>query len=587
MSTLIEQLITMENENSLFEEEIRKLPVSVCSVFLDGDKIVPAIFQKTDKILETPDLETIKKEFPKTYKDNENKLLQSIKASVDSTGKKVAVLFSGGPAAGGHNVIVGLKKVLGSGNKLYGVKEGPKGLINGKLFEIKDEDIPRILNTGGFDFLGSDRTKIKTEEQFAAVRNTAKQYELDGIVVVGGDDSNTNAAVLAELLYDSGVQVIGVPKTIDGDLQIGDILPISFGYDTATKVYSELVGNILKDAPSSRRYWHFIRIMGRSASHVGLEVALQTKVPVSIISEEVVARNMGLSEIVKGICDTIAVREAKGMNYGVVIVPEGLIENIPEMTHLITELNDTMAHYDEDIKDIPVFSDKKDFIYKKISANSVKLMASLPDEFEEMLLLDRDPHGNLQVAQVPTEKLILEMVKEKLKEMKKHPREIEHLGFNVEEHKRFIDSKFASNSHYFGYEGRCGAPSLFDAAYTLNLGLAAGSLILDGKTGYMVSVADLDKGGNVIALPLTGLLNVERRHGKNEMVIKKGLVEIESEAFKFFNQRRDLWGREDHITSPGPRQFWGETGKQIPITVALNRGYSSLKFDLGKEVNII
>lgn len=587
MSNLSDFLISLEDHNSLFEREIRKLPIPVMDIFLKDGKIVPAAFRKTDRILSTIDSNEVKESFPKTIKETENKILEGIKANLNVTGKRVGVLFSGGPAAGGHNVIVGLKMVLGSGNTLLGIKNGPKGLIEGKVFEIKDDDIKRIINTGGFDFLGSDRTKIKTEEQFNSVKKTVVDNKLDAIVVIGGDDSNTNAAFLAEFLYDNGVQVIGVPKTIDGDLQIGDILPISFGYDTATKIYSELVGNILQDTPSSRKYWHFIKLMGRSASHVALEVALQTKPAITLISEEVEKENMTLADIVWNICEVIAKRAAKGINHGVVIVPEGLIEFIPEMKELIKELNEILAKYDEDLKEIPVFKDKKDFIYKKLKPEMAQLMASLPDEFEEMLLLDRDAHGNLQVSQIPTEKLLIEMVSEKLKEMKRHPDLIESFGFNIEEKKRFLDSKFATNSHFFGYEGRCGAPTLFDAAYTLNLGLLAGSLILDGKTGYIVSITDFDKGGKALALPLTGLLNIERRQGKNEMVIKKGLVEVDSPAFQFFAERRKTWAISDHFSSPGPRQLWGPISKQMPITVALNRGYSDIVFNLGTDTKII
>ncbi len=498
----------------------------------------------------------------------------------------MAVLFSGGPAAGGHNVIVGLIKVLGKDNKLFGVQGGPKGLIDGKLFEIKEEDILQVINTGGFDFLGSDRTKIKTDEQFAAVKKTAKDFQLNGIVVVGGDDSNTNAAILAELLYDEGVQVIGVPKTIDGDLQMGDMLPISFGFDTATKIYAEMVGNILQDTPSSRKYWHFIKLMGRSASHVALEVALQTKPAITLISEEVEEKKMSLSEIVANICDTVAKRAAKGINHGVVVVPEGLIEFIPEMKDLIAELNEIIAEFGEDLSRIAFFEGKKDFLYKKMTADSAKLMASLPDEFEKMLLLDRDSHGNLQVSQIPTERLLIQMAEEKLQEMKRHPDEFKHLNLNQGEAKKFMESKFATNSHFFGYEGRCGAPTLFDAAYTLNLGLTAGSLILDGRTGYIASISDLDKGGKVLALPLTGLLNIERRHGKNEMVIKKGLVETGSPAFQYFANRRSEWAAKDYFTSPGPRQLWGPVSKQLPMTIALNRYYDSIRFDLGAETKI-
>ncbi len=294
MSELIQQLKDMEDHRSMFEQEIRKIPAMVSPIFLKNGQITPAFFKKTSRVLGTADVENVNKEFPKTVTQTENKVLEGFNSTSNIKGMRVAVLFSGGPAAGGHNVIAGLKKVLGKNNTLLGVRNGPKGLIEGTVFEIKDEDIPDIINTGGFDFLGSDRTKIKTDEQFAGVKKTARDNKINGIVVVGGDDSNTNAAILAELLYDDDVQVIGVPKTIDGDLQIGEILPISFGFDTATKIYAEMVGNILQDTPSSHKYWHFIKLMGRSASHVALEVALQTKPAVTLISEEVEAKNMSL-----------------------------------------------------------------------------------------------------------------------------------------------------------------------------------------------------------------------------------------------------------------------------------------------------
>jgi len=306
--SLQEKLIAMEDHRSLFEQEIRKLKVSVCKVFLKNGKIVPAVFAKGKDVIGTSDAAAVNAQFPKTVAQTENKILKAT-GNLDKkvTGKRVAVLFSGGPAAGGHNVVVGLKKILGEGNVLLGVKNGPKGLLEGTLFEITDDMVKEIVNTGGFDFLGSDRTKIKSPEQFDAVKETVKKYNLNGIVVIGGDDSNTNAAILAELLYDMGVQVIGVPKTIDGDLQIGSYLPISFGFDTATKIYSELVGNILQDTPSSRKYWHFVKLMGRAASHVALEVALQTRPAITIISEEVKEKNMSLDSLVQSIADVIAI----------------------------------------------------------------------------------------------------------------------------------------------------------------------------------------------------------------------------------------------------------------------------------------
>jgi pyrophosphate--fructose-6-phosphate 1-phosphotransferase len=585
MGNLKNELLSMENHNSLFEREIRKLPVPVCSSFIKDGKIVPSSFKMTDTKLGTKDAEEVNKQFAKSVSNSGNKILEAVQGDVKVSGLRVAVLFSGGPAAGGHNVVVGLKKALGKNNTLLGTIAGPKGLLEGKFFEITDEAISKIINTGGFDFLGSDRTKIKTDEQFNTVKKVVKENKLDGIVVIGGDDSNTNAAVLAELLYDDGVKVIGVPKTIDGDLQVGDILPISFGYDTATKIYSEMVGNILQDTPSSRKYWHFIKLMGRSASHVAIEVALQTKPAVALISEEVLAKKMSLSQIVNQIADVVAKRASKGINHGVVLIPEGLIEFIPEMRDMINELNEAIAKYSADLDELTI-DRKKDFIYKKLSAESAKLLASLPDDIEQMLLLERDSHGNLPVSQIPTESLLIQMVEEKLSQMKRHSDQLNHIKMTDEEKERFKKSKFSTLRHFFGYEGRCGAPTLFDAAYTLNLGLVAGSLLLDGRTGYIASITDLDKGGKAMGIPLTGLINIERRHGQDEMVIEKALVELDSAAFKFYEERRKVWAEEDRFASPGPRQLWGPVAKQLPYTVALNRGLQSLAFDLGEDITL-
>lgn len=553
-------LLDAELHNSLFEQEIRKMDIPTCKAFLQSGVLSPVSFEEEGTILSNKDTIKVTEVFEKSVADSANKVIKAKGVNLTPMkGLNVAVLFSGGPASGGHNVIVGLKRVLGDKNKLYGVKAGPKGLIKGDLFEITDKDIKSIVNTGGFDFLGSDRTKIKTDEQFEKVKETCKKYSLNALVVIGGDDSNTNAAVLAEYLYDSNVQVIGCPKTIDGDLQVGDLLPISFGFDTATKIYAELVGNILQDTPSSRKYWHFIKLMGRSASHVALEVALQTKPAICLISEEVESRNMSLSDIINNIANVVIDRSHKGINYGVVLIPEGIIEFIPEMKVLFSELNEKVAEF-SDVLDKKSKSEKRDFIYQHLTAENAKFMASLPDYIEDMLLAERDSHGNLQVSLIPTERLIIEMLHRRVKEVDK-------------------TVPFKHHEHFFGYEGRCGAPTLFDAAYTYNLGLTAGSLILSGKTGYIASIASFDKEIKVLGIPLTGLLNIERRHGHDEMVIEKALVEIDSPAFKFFESRRDAWAAKDLFNSPGPRQLWGPSSKQMPMTVALNRSYSSLKFE--------
>ncbi|MEF8700226.1 MAG: diphosphate--fructose-6-phosphate 1-phosphotransferase [Candidatus Accumulibacter sp. UW26] len=568
MSTLVEQLLNTEAHRSIFETALRQNPLPVCAAFGSSSNPQPVAFSSTGRVLSTKDSDAVQAEFPQSVAASGNVVLASTGASAARvSGKRVAVLFSGGPAAGGHNVVCGLKRVLGADNTLFGVKAGPKGLLKGSLFEITDANVDFIINTGGFDFLGSDRTKIKSDEQFAQVRETCIRHELDAIVVVGGDDSNTNAAVLAESLFagvkadGSGVQVIGVPKTIDGDLQVGDLLAISFGFDTATRIYSEMVGNILQDTSSSLKYWHFVKLMGRSASHVALEVALQTKPAIALISEEIAASKLSLASIVDRIAQVVVERSHKGMNYGVLLVPEGLIEFIPEMNAMIAELNDVLAH---NVAEFSALAEdaKPAFIASRLSAENAHLLGSLPSYIVNMLLAERDSHGNLQVSLIPTEQLLIDMTRQRVKA---------------------IDASvpFAAHNHFLGYEGRCGAPTRFDAAYTYNLGLTAGSLILDGRSGYMATVTGLTTGGTPQAIPLAGLLNIERRHGKNEFVIEKALVRMDSPAMQYFVSRRKDWAASDLFASPGPRQFWGPTTDQLPISVALNSGAESLMFRIG------
>ena len=568
MSVLTEQLQAMEAHNALFETAVRALPLPTCPAFGNSAAPQPVSFAAGGRVLSTQDSASVAQSFPHSVKASGNAVLTSAGTnSAAAQGKRVAVLFSGGPASGGHNVVVGLKRALGAGNTLFGVKPGPKGLLKGNLFEITDADVAKIVNTGGFDFLGTDRTKIKTDEQFQQVKDTCIKHNLDAIVIIGGDDSNTNAAVLAEFLFTgvkpdgSGVQVIGVPKTIDGDLQIGDLLPISFGFDTATRIYAEMVGNILQDTRSSLKYWHFVKLMGRSASHVTLEVALQTKPAVTIVSEEVAEKKQSLAAIVDQIAQTVIQRAQKGMNHGVVLIPEGLIEFIPEMNVLIAELNDALAHH-ADAFAAQADADKAGFIAGKLSSANAALLASLPAYVVKMLLADRDSHGNLQVSLIPTEQLLVDMVKARIKQ---------------------LDAKqpFAAHCHFLGYEGRCGAPTLFDAAYTYNLGLTAGSLILDGRTGYMATVTGLTAGGTPQAIPLTGLLNIERRHGKDEFVIEKALVKMDAPAMGYFVSRRAAWAADDLFSSPGPRQLWGPAAQQQPISVALNSAADTLSFRIG------
>jgi pyrophosphate--fructose-6-phosphate 1-phosphotransferase len=584
-------------KHSPLEEEIRKLPIPVSAVFLGKNgKIRPAVFRETDMTLTCTGHDRIAEVFPRTVAKSRNIILEAVAADEAETaaGKRVAVLFSGGPAAGGHNVLAGLAAALGNGNTLLGIRRGPKGLIKGDLFEINKEDVKSIINIGGFDFLGTDRTKIKSPEQFDSVRETVVKNKLDGLVVVGGDDSNTNAAFIAEYLETQGINcsVVGVPKTIDGDMTAGSYLPISFGFDTATKIFSELVGNLNQDAASAVKYYHFVKLMGRTASKITLEVALQTKPAIALISEEIAEKNMSLNSIVDYIVRIITERRIKGINHGVILVPEGLIEFIPEMRKLIGELNKALAEYSKDIADLPSLEHKREFLLPRLSAESAQLMASLPPDIQAMLILDRDDHGNVKVSQIETEKLLTEKIRYRLSEMKRHTGlffgegegKIEATAEQVEDFKKVT---LSTQSHFLGYEGRSSKPTRFDAAFTFLLGLTAGSLVLAGKTGYMAAITDFDKGGRVLALPLTGLITAETRGGKEEFVIEKSLVELGSPSFKVFAQNRDKWAQEDLFSSPGAIQYWGPTSNQVPLIVALDQGYADFNaFNLGEEKQI-
>ena len=574
MSQLNNNLVNMEKHHSSFENFVRTLPVPILKEFVKGSSLQAVGFKKSNQVLTTKDVVAITKEFPLSIEKSENKILVT-DGIINIKGKRIAVLFSGGPASGGHNVVVGIKKALGEHNTLLATKAGPKGLLAGEFFEITDKMVASICNTGGFDFMGSDRTKIKTEEQFSQVKEVVTKHKIDTVIIVGGDDSNTNAAVLAELLAPLGVTVIGVPKTIDGDLQLGDLLPISFGFDTATKIYAEMVGNILQDTASSLKYWHFVKIMGRAASHVALETSLQTRPAYTIISEEILEKKMSLAQVIDDIASVIKLRADKGINHGLVLIPEGFIEFIPEMQVLLAEMDEIMGHNLDKIATMDIIT-KKEFIMSNLNAQTKALYQELPDSIQDMLLLERDSHGNLPLSQIPTETLVIEMVKAR----------IAKLQVNASKDTLFSSYKFNALNHFFGYEGRCGAPTLFDAAYCLNLGLVAGSLALGGHTGYMAAITDLQNGGVAQAIPLTGLLNIERRHGQDEFVIEKALVKLDSPAFEFFVSRRKQWSESDCFTSPGPRQLMGPVAKMLPITVALNRNYENLSFDLGADTEI-
>lgn len=596
-SDLATEFAKTEGKHSMFEDEARKLPIPVCSVFVGNDgKIAPASFKQTDMIFQCDDHARTSRAFPKSIELSKDIVLEAIPPGEIRApkGKRVAVLFSGGPAAGGHNVLAGLKAVLGPENTLVGIRKGPKGLINGDVFDITARDMKNIVNTGGFDFLGTDRTKIKTPEQFSKVGQTVRESELDGLVIIGGDDSNTNAAFIAEYFLEHGIDcsVVGIPKTIDGDLAVGKYLPISFGFDTATKVYSELAGNLTQDAASAVKYYHFVKLMGRTASKITLEVAMQTKPAVTLISEEIAEKNMSLEAVVDYVTDIIARRRIQGINHGVVLVPEGLIEFIPEMKTLIQELNHVLAEYERDIRDLPTLKNKQEYIYPLLSAQSAQLMASLPDEIEEMLILDRDDHGNVKVSQIETEKLLIEKIRYRMSQLKRHTDKYFGAGegkiqATPAQIERFQATSFSTQSHFLGYEGRSGKPTAFDAAFTFNLGLAAGSLVLAGKTGYMAAVTHFDEGGRVLALPISGLIACETRKGKEELVIAKDLVNTSSPAFQAFALNRDKWASQDLFSSPGPVQHWGPTSRQLPISVALNQGYADYRsFDLGEDRQI-
>ena len=488
--------------------------------------------------------EEIKALFPNTYGMPVVEFAPGTEASAPKF--NVGIILSGGQAPGGHNVISGLYdgvKALNPENKLYGFLMGPGGLVDHKYIEFTDALIDDYRNTGGFDIIGSGRTKLEEVDQFEKGIEILRQLGIKALVIIGGDDSNTNACVLAEYYAakNYGVQVIGCPKTIDGDLKNAQI-ETSFGFDTATKTYSELIGNIERDCNSARKYWHFIKLMGRSASHIALECALQTQPNVCLISEEVEAKEQSLDDIVNYIAGIVAERAAAGKNFGTVLIPEGLIEFIPAIKKLIAELNDTLA---TDEAKAVAREDQIEYVKAHLSAANLAVFNSLPADVASQLALDRDPHGNVQVSLIETEKLLSKMVGKRLKEMKA---EGKYVG------------KFSAQHHFFGYEGRCAAPSNFDADYCYSLGYNASRLIAAGKTGYMSVIknttapaAEWIAGG----VPITMMMNLERRSGKFKPVIRKALVELDGEPFKYFAAHRDAWAKETHYVYPGSIQYWG------------------------------
>lgn len=510
------------------------------------------------------DQQDIAKLFPNTYGRPVVKFEQTTGTKGESEPVNVGIILSGGQAPGGHNVIAGIFdgiKQLHTDSKLYGFIMGPAGLVDHQYKELTSDIIDEYRNTGGFDIIGSGRTKLETKEQFDKGLEILKKLNIRALIIIGGDDSNTNACVLAEYYksINSGVQVLGCPKTIDGDLK-NEMIETSFGFDTACKVYSELIGNIQRDCNSARKYWHFIKVMGRSASHIALECALQTQPNITIISEEVEAKGLSLDDIVDYIAGVIAKRAEKDLNFGTVIIPEGLIEFIPAIKKLINELNDFLAHNQEEY-DLVRRSGKREYIISKLTPENSEVYASLPETVARQLTLDRDPHGNVQVSLIETEKLLAEMVKKRLETWSLEGK---------------YKGSFATITHFFGYEGRCAAPSNYDADYCYSLGYTASMLIAAGKTGYMASVRNTTapaeewvSGG----VPITMMLNLERRHGEMKPVIQKALVRLDGAPFKYFADHREDWAINTRYVYPGPIQYFGplEVSDQPSKTLQLEQ----------------
>ena len=495
------------------------------------------------------DQEKIQALFPNTYGKNE---ITFQKGANTSAPRKhiVGVILSGGQAPGGHNVVCGLYdalKATNPENELYGFKGGPSGLLEDNYRIMDDAYINMFRNTGGFDIIGSGRTKLETEEQFAVAAEVCKKHGITAIVIIGGDDSNTNAAVLAEYMaaHNTGVQVIGCPKTIDGDLKNEDI-ECSFGFDTATKTYSELIGNIERDANSAKKYWHFIKVMGRSASHVALECALETQPNICLVGEEVAAKKMSLSAVADVIADSVAARAAKGMNFGVAIIPEGIVEFVPEFSMLIAEINELLAgEKTAAFNALSSWEEKYAFIENGLSKEAMAVFAILPQGIQQQLFLERDPHGNVQVSLIESEKLFSALVADKLAARKAAG------TFN---------GKFSAQHHFFGYEGRCAFPSNFDADYCYSLGYNAFMLIQYGYTGYLSKVSNLSKPAEewvAGGMPITKMMNMERRNGQDKPVIRKALVELDGKPFTYFCEHRQQWAEETCFTYPGAIQYYG------------------------------
>ncbi|MCX5773352.1 MAG: diphosphate--fructose-6-phosphate 1-phosphotransferase [Fusobacteria bacterium] len=500
-----------------------------------------------DKTTSVADSDKIHELFPATYGAP---TLTFTKGDAKTTSPiNVGVILSGGQAPGGHNVISGIFdgiKSIHPESKLFGFLGGPSGVIENKYIELTLDIIDAYRNTGGFDIIQSGRTKLETVEHFDATASNCKALGIKALVIIGGDDSNTNAALLAEYFADTnkGVNVIGCPKTIDGDLK-NEHIETSFGFDTACKVYSNMIGNIQRDAMSAQKYWHFVKLMGRSASHIGLECALQTQPNITLISEEVEANQMQLKDVVNHMADIIVKRAEKKMNFGIALIPEGLVEFIPEFKILIQELNDILAHHEVAFQDLRSYDEQKMFLNKHLTEHSSYLFNMLPVGIQTQLILERDPHGNVPVSMIETEKLLIELIKVRLEELKEEGK---------------YNGKFSAINHFFGYEGRCAAPSNFDADYCYSLGFNAAALIGAGKTGYMSSIRNISKPQNAwIAggIPITMMMNVERRHGHDKPVIRKALVELDGAPFKYFANLRAEWAIGNHYLYAGPIQYFG------------------------------
>ncbi len=549
----------MKSISSLQAERLKYVP-SLSPVFQENGADISV--SQHDPLLPTKDRDAVNNQFPHTF-GKPIITFQSGKKQ-EPQPSNVGVIFSGGQASGGHNVIAGLfdgLNYLNKDSKLYGFLNGPDGLLAHNHIELTAEIIAPFRNTGGFDMIGSGRTKLNHNDQYNTVKENCKKLNIKSLVIIGGDDSNTTAGILAEyfLANNIPIQVIGCPKTIDGDLR-NEWIETSFGFDTACKVYAELTGSICRDAISAKKYWHIIKLMGRSASHIALECALQTHANITIISEEVENKKLTLHAIIESICSTIIDRSNQGKNYGILLVPEGLVEFIPEIKVLISELNDLMAASDINQEDMANAHDASELEKYGLSQHSAEVYLTLPDEIRLQLVMDRDSHGNVQVSKIDTEKLLIQNVSNRLKDLKK---------------RGSYSGNFSPQGHFFGYEGRCVAPSNFDANYCYNLGYAAAAMIGAGETGYLSAVKNLDQPVSKWqphGIPISGMMNIERRHGSEKPVIQKYLVDLSGNPYAEFSKNRDDWAENDRYIFPGPIQYFGPASVADACTMTLQLG---------------